>query len=356
MRYLQADPATRISKIGVGTWQFGSPEWSYGDQYAGPEARAIVRRARELGVTLFDTAEIYGFQLSPAAVRALVHGVAFTDPARAPGFGRGEQILGTALNSAGDQDGPAALVATKFYPTVPAGTDVTRRARASAERLGTSRIDLYQIHQPGRLARPGPVLRGIRALQQAGTIGEVGVSNASLRRWRQAERVLGGRVLTNQAEYNLVTRAAEADLLPFAAAEGRVLIAYSPLAQGFLSARYDAGHRPANPARAGGRLFQPENLERAAPLFGLLREVAAAHDATPAQIALAWVLRHPAVVAIPGAASVGQLESNVAAAAIDLSDDEYQALRAAAEAFRPAAESQSGPSRIRSRALAWLAE
>src|ERR1700761_301758 len=244
MRYLQAGPATRISKIGVGTWQFGSPEWSYGDQYAGPEARAIVRRARELGVTLFDTAEIYGFQLSPAAVRALVHGVAFTDPARAPGFGRGEPILGTALNSAGNQDGPPALVATKFSPTVPAGTDVTSRARASAERLGTSRIDLYQIHQPGRLARPGPVLRGIRALQQAGTIGEVGLRNASLGRWQEAEQALGSRVLTNQAEYNLVTRTAEADLLPFAAAEGRVLIAYSPLAQGFLSARYDAGHRP----------------------------------------------------------------------------------------------------------------
>jgi aryl-alcohol dehydrogenase-like predicted oxidoreductase len=356
MRYLNSDTATRISKIGVGTWQFGSPEWSYGERYAGPEARAIVRRALELGVTLFDTAEIYGFRMPPAAVRALVRGVAITDPARASGFGRGEQILGEALGAAGHEERAAAVVATKFYPTAPAGASVTSRARASAERLGTSRIDLYQIHQPGRLGRPGPVLRGVRALQQAGAIGEVGVSNASLRRWRAAEQIMGARVLTNQVEYNLVTRAAEADLLPFAAAEGRVLIAYSPLAQGFLSARYDAANRPTNPARADGRLFQPENLGRAAPLFSLLREVAVAHDATPAQIALAWVLHHPAVVAIPGAASIGQLESNVAAAGIDLSDGEYQALRSASDAFQPAAGPQSGPDRVRSRAMVWLAE
>jgi aryl-alcohol dehydrogenase-like predicted oxidoreductase len=356
MRYLSTGTVTRISKIGMGTWQFGSPEWSYGEQYARQEARAIVRRALELGVTLFDTAEIYGFRMSPAAVSALVRGVAFTDPARAPGFGRGEQILGEALVAAGGEDPAAAFVATKFYPTVPAGAGVTSRARASAQRLGTSRIDLYQIHQPGRLARPGPVLRGARALQQAGTIGEVGVSNASLRRWQEAERILGGRVLTNQVEYNLVTRAAEADLLPFATEEGRVLIAYSPLAQGFLSGRYGPGNRPANPARAGGRLFRPENLDRAAALFSVLREVAAAHHATPAQIALAWVLHHPAVVAIPGASSVGQLENNVAAADIDLSSGEYQALRTAADAFQPAAEPQSRRGQVRSRAMAWLAD
>jgi aryl-alcohol dehydrogenase-like predicted oxidoreductase len=352
MRYLDTGTATKISKIGVGTWQFGSPEWSYGERYAGQEAHAIVRRAIELGVTLFDTAEIYGFEARPAAVRSLVRGIAVTDPAAAPGFGRGEQILGQALGA----DRAAAFVATKFYPTVPVGTAVTARARASADRLGTGRIDLYQVHQPGRLARQAAVMRGVRALQQAGTVGEVGVSNASLRRWHAAERALGDRVLANQVEYNLVTRAAEQDLLPFAASAGRIVIAYSPLAQGFLSGRYDPAHRPANPARAGGRLFRPENLDRADPLFGVLREVAAVHAATPAQIALAWVIHHPVVAAIPGASSLRQLENNVAAADIELSDGEYQALRQASDAFRPAPEPQSRPGRVRARIMAWLAE
>ena len=96
------------------------------------------------------------------------------------------------------------------------------------------------------------------------------------------------------------------------------MIAYSPLAQGLLSGRYDRDSRPANRVRAANPLFLPENLERAADLIAALREVADAHSATPAQIALAWVIRHPAVVAIPGASSVEQLESNAAAAEIDL--------------------------------------
>jgi aryl-alcohol dehydrogenase-like predicted oxidoreductase len=369
MRYLDLDLGTdlsfgldtKISKIGLGTWQFGSPEWNYGDRYAGREAHAIVRRAIELGVTLFDTAEIYGFRARPTTVRALVRGLAVTDPAATPGFGLGERILGQAVAEL-DPPGagrPTAVLATKFYPTVPVAPAVAGRARASAARLGTSRIGLYQIHQPGRLARQTAVMRGVRALQRDGTVAEVGVSNASVRRWRAAERALGGRVLTNQAEYNLVTRQAEHKLLPFAAGTGRrpsrALIAYSPLARGFLSGRYDSAHRPANPARAGGRLFRPENLDRAAPLFGVLREVAAAHGATPAQIALAWVIHHPAVAAIPGAASVEQLEHNAAAADIELSSGEYQALRAASDAFRPVPEPQSRPARVRAGVRAWLA-
>jgi len=142
-------------------------------------------------------------------------------------------------------------------------------------------------------------------------------------------------VLSNQVRYNLVDRSPESDLLPFAETTGHVVIAYSPLAQGLLSGKYDRSTRPANRVRATSPLFLPENLDRAGALIATLREVADAHAATPAQIALAWVLHRPAVVAIPGASSVKQLESNVAAADIDLTEDEYQALRAAAERFRP---------------------
>ncbi len=115
------------------------------------------------------------------------------------------------------------------------------------------------------------------------------------------------------------------------------MIAFSPLAQGLLSGRYHRGSRPVNRVRAANPLFLPDNLERAGELIAVLREVAAAHSATPAQIALAWVIRHPAVVAIPGASSIEQLESNAAAAEIDLTDDQYQALQAASARFRPIA-------------------
>ncbi len=306
MRYLSAGTAVRISRIGLGTWQFGSREWGYGQSYAGQEARTIVRRAVELGVTLFDTAEIYG-------------------------FGRSERILGEAIG----EDRESVFLATKIFPLLPVAPVVEQRAVASANRLGTRRLDLYQVHQPNPVVRDGTIMRGMRALQRVGLVSEVGVSNYSLDRWRAAEQALGSRVLSNQVRYNLVDRSPESDLLPFAESTGHIVIAYSPLAQGLLSGKYHRDSRPANRVRAASPLFLPENLDRAGDLIATLREVADAHSATPAQIALAWVIHQPAVVAIPGASSVEQLESNVAAASIDLTEDEYRVLHVAATRFRP---------------------
>jgi len=320
MRYLSAGTTTRISRIGLGAWQFGSAGWGYGQDYAEQEASAIVRRAVELGVTVFDTAEIYG-------------------------FGRSERILGAAIG----EDRESVFLATKLFPLLPVAPVVEQRAVASANRLGTRRIDLYQVHQPNPVVRDGTIMRGMRALQRVGLVSEVGVSNYSLDRWRAAEHALGSRVLSNQVRYSLVDRSPEQYLLPFAESTGHIVIAYSPLAQGLLSGKYDRDHRPANRIRASSPLFLPENLDRAGDLITTLREVADAHAATPAQIALAWVIHNPAVVAIPGASSVGQLESNVAAADIDLTEDEYRALHAAAVRFRPVTGPAALPHLLRSR-------
>jgi aryl-alcohol dehydrogenase-like predicted oxidoreductase len=218
---------------------------------------------------------------------------------------------------------------------LPVAPVVEQRAVASLDRLGARSLDLYQVHQANPVVRDGTIMRGMRALQRVGLVGEVGVSNYSLPRWRAAEDALGSPVLSNQVPYSLVARSAERDLLPYATQRGRVVLAYSPLAQGLLSGRYDPGSRPANRVRAANPLFLPANLERAAELLTTLREVAEAHAATPAQIALAWVIRHPAVAAIPGASSVEQLERNAAAADIDLTDGQYHALADAAARFQP---------------------
>lgn len=310
MRYVEGvTTAKLISKIGLGTWQFGSREWGYGSSYADTEAPLIVRRALDLGVTVFDTAEIYG-------------------------YGRSERILGAAfaaLPGATDR----AVVATKIFPVLPISSVVQQRALASADRLGVRRIDLYQVHMANPVVRDGPIMRGMSALRRVGLVDEVGVSNYSLERWRAAEAALGDRVLSNQVQYSLVHRRPEADLLPYAARQGRVIIAYSPLGQGVLSGRYDVTHRPTRGTRAMNPLFLTENLARMTPLLDVLRDVASAHGVTPAQIALAWTIRHPSVAAIPGASSVAQLESNAAAADITLSDAEYDALTTAAENFVP---------------------
>src|SRR5690348_8888987 len=194
MRYLDAETTPAISRIGLGCWQFGSREWGYGQAYAGSEARAIVRRALELGVTLFDTAEMYG-------------------------FGRSERILGAALRAA-DADLDRVVVATKIFPVLPVAPVVEQRAVASAERLGVRRIDLYQVHQPNPVVRDPTTMRGMRALRTVGLVDQVGVSNYSLERWRAAEAALGAPVLSNQVQYSLACPGPLSDLVPYAQREG----------------------------------------------------------------------------------------------------------------------------------------
>ncbi|EFC85473.1 aldo/keto reductase [Parafrankia sp. EUN1f] len=341
MRYVDVVSTTKkISKIGLGTWQFGSREWGYGSSYAQTDAVLIVRRALELGVTLFDTAEMYAFGRSERILGdALAEAAtpASAPPASAPPASPAGAVAATAL---GRETSAAvrpeeAFIATKIFPVLPVAPVVEQRAIASANRLGVRTIDLYQVHQPNPVIRDGTTMRGMASLRQVGVVDEVGVSNYSLERWRAAEAALGSRVLSNQVQYSLVRRQPERDLIPFARREGRLIIAYSPLAQGLLSGRYDVTNRPRGAVRKANPLFLTENLARLTPLLDVLRDVASAHDATVAQIALAWAVHHPNVVAIPGASSVAQLESNAAAAEITLTDGEYDALTSAAENFSP---------------------
>jgi aryl-alcohol dehydrogenase-like predicted oxidoreductase len=322
MRLLELDTAKRYSVIGLGTWQFGSREWGYGVDYDEGEAARIVARARELGVTVFDTAEIYG-------------------------FGRSERILGRALAASGGTDD--VVVASKVFPLWPTAPVVQQRGVASAQRLGVKRIDLYQVHQPNPVISDGRTMRGMRALQDVGVIDDVGVSNYGLERWQRAEVALGGRILSNQVQFSLVARAPLERMLPWAQRTGHVVMAWSPLGQGLLSGRYSAAHRPAGGVRSANAMFLPENLDAARPLLDLLRDVASTHDATPAQIALAWLVHLPNVVAIPGASSVAQVESNAAAADIALTADEHRALTSAAEAFRPLTGASAIPGLVRGR-------
>lgn len=305
MRYLEVSGA-RVSRIGLGTWQFGSAEWGYGEDYASREASALVRRALDLGINLIDTAEIYA-------------------------FGRSERIVGNAIR----ERRPDAFIATKVFPVLPVGPVVEWRGRSSAARLGVEQIDLYQIHWPNPLFPVELAIQGMRRLQDAGIVRHAGVSNFPLSKWKEAEKSLGRAVLSNQVNYSLVARKPERNLLPYAQQEGRLIIAHSPLAQGFLSGKYGPDRLPEGIMRRANPIFLPENLERARGLLQSLRKVAEAHGATPSQVALAWLIRRPGVVAIPGASSVAQLESNAAAADLDLNDDEDAELTHESGEFRP---------------------
>jgi aryl-alcohol dehydrogenase-like predicted oxidoreductase len=212
-------------------------------------------------------------------------------------------------------------------------------------------IDLYQVHWPNPVIPVASTMAGMARLQRTGLVRHVGVSNFSLPRWQAAERALGGPVLANQVQYSLVCRGPERDLVPFAQRNDRLVIAYSPLAQGFLTGKYEGGTRAPGGVRASNSLFLPESMARGAELLNTLRDVAKTHGATPAQIALAWLIHRPNVVAIPGASSVAQLEANVAAADIELSAEEDHQLTATAERFVPLSGVAAMPQLIKARVI-----
>jgi len=322
MRYVEVN-GVKVSAIGVGCWQFGSKEWGYGLDYASRTARDIVHRALDLGVNLIDTAEIYG-------------------------MGESERIVGRAIQQRRDQ----VFLATKLFPVLPVPPVVEWRAVESARRLQVTEIDLYQVHWPNPLVPNAPTMRGMRTLQGIGLVRHVGVSNFGLLRWRTAERMLGSPVLSNQVQYSLAARKPDRELVPYAQSNDRLIIAYSPLAQGLLGGRYDVDHPPPSGVRANNPLFLPANLEKAAGLLEALREIAAAHGATPAQVALAWVIRRPNVVAIPGASTVEQLEANVAAADLELTDDEDAWLTDESDRFDPTRGAAAVPGLLAARRAA----
>src|SRR5215210_1345544 len=157
MRYVAVGGA-RVSAIGLGCWQFGSFEWGYGKDYAERDAVDIVHRAMDLGITLVDTAEIYG-------------------------FGASERIVGQAI--AGQRD--KVFLATKVLPVMPLAPIVEQRGKASRNRLGVDRVDLYQVHWPNPVVPLKTTMDGMGRLQRDGVVAHVGVSNFGLDRWKLAE-------------------------------------------------------------------------------------------------------------------------------------------------------------------------
>ena len=290
MKYVMMG-SQKVSAVGLGTWQFGEPGWGWGRELVQEEALRIVNRALELGINFFDTAAVYG-------------------------NGRSEEILGELLKGRRQE----VVIATKVAP--PLGPDRVRLAvERSLSRLGVSTVDLYQLHAPDSGIPIAQTMGAMRELMDAGLVRQAGVSNFGLKQWQRAEAPLGRPVISNQVEYHLLERRQGEVLLPYARQEGRIIIAYSPLAQGLLGGKYGRGNVPGD-LRANYGIFSKNNLKRAPGVVDILRDVGQHHGATPAQVALAWLLREPQVMVIPGARSVEQLEANAAAADLELSPEE----------------------------------
>lgn len=291
--------------LGVGTWAWGEQRfWGYGQEYGREEVAAAFAASVAAGITLFDTAEIYG-------------------------QGESERILGELAG----QSATPIVVATKFAP-LPwrlSAHSVRRALDASLERLGMTSVDLYQIHFPYSLLSIKTLMDALADAVADGKIRAVGVSNYSAEQTKRAHEALARRgvpLATNQIQYNLLSRKPETDgTLAACRALGVTVIAYSPLAQGLLTGKYLSGDTTPAGIRSWQPAFQPRRMRRLTGLLDLIRGIGEDHGGkTPAQVALNWLIQQDGVLPIPGAKTANQATSNAGALGWALRPAEADAL------------------------------
>ena len=305
-----AELGITMAPLGVGAWPWGSRfYWGYGKSFGEDDVRGAFQSSLDAGVTLFDTAELYG-------------------------RGESERILGRLTREQRDAADrrPVAqpFIATKFLPVpwrVRAG-DVPRALRGSLRRLGIERVDLYQIHwpiTPARL-RLRQWIRGLIEAHAEGLMSAVGVSNFDADLMLRAHELLSRAsipLVSNQLPYSLLDRHIEHEgLLQTCREMGVTVIAYSPLAEGLLTGKYTPGGRPGG--YRGWRLRK--KVVQAQPIVAALREIAPRYDdRAPAQIALRWLIQK-GTVPIPGAKNAAQARENAGALGWELHDADMAAL------------------------------
>jgi aryl-alcohol dehydrogenase-like predicted oxidoreductase len=308
----------KVSELCLGGMTFGEADATSFMHTIGSDeetSRAVLNRALDLGINFVDTADVYGQD------------------------GLSERVIGGWFERDGRRD--EVVLATKFRFTMGAGPNrsgasrhrIVRCVEQSLRRLRTDRIDLYQVHMQDLDTPEEETLRALDDLVRAGKVLYLGCSNYAAYRlmdslWQSRTRGLAGFV-TLQAEYSLVTRDLEREHVPLCRAQGLGILPWSPLAGGFLSGKYRRDEAPP----AGARLDKMQarwksfDKERNWKILDAVRAVAAELEATPAAVSLAWLLRQPQVTStIFGARSVAQLEDNVRATELALTDAQLAAL------------------------------
>lgn len=296
-----------VSEIGFGTMSFAS---SYGASPDATQAISVIRGAFDHGVTLFDTAEAYG----PFSNEELV-GVAV-----AP-F-RDQIVLATKFGFTFDPDTGAQIGVDSRPATIRAAVD------GSLKRLGVETIDLLYQHRVDPSVPIEDVAGTVGDLIKEGKARAFGLSEAAAGTIRRAHAVQA--ISAIQSEYSLWTRDPEPEVLPLCEELGIGFVPWSPLGQGFLTGAIDANTQfEPGDWRAGFPRFTPEAMANNLALVERVRAIAAAHGATPAQVALAWLLaQKPWIVPIPGTRSLTRATENIGASSIELTGSDLKALDA----------------------------
>jgi aryl-alcohol dehydrogenase-like predicted oxidoreductase len=295
----------QVSALGLGCMSIGIKDTYTSSVRGDDEAVALIHSALDLGITLLDTADIYGDS---------------------------ERQVGKAIKDRRDR----VVLATKFGFTNAIGSAdravdgspayVQSACEASLQRLGVDHIDVYYLHRTDSLVPIEDTVDAMAKLVREGKVRHIGLSEPAPETVRRAHKV--HPLAAVQTEYSLWTRDPEDELLPLLEELGIALVAYSPLGRGFLAGRFRKVEDLApDDWRRGNPRFQGENFARNLGLLEHVEDLAEKKGCTPAQLALAWLLnRHDDVVPIPGTSSAKRLEENVAAVDVQLSQDELDRL------------------------------
>jgi aryl-alcohol dehydrogenase-like predicted oxidoreductase len=302
-----------ITPIVFGAWAIGGSGWEFGwGEQDDKMSVAAIHRALELGVNWIDTAAVYG-------------------------MGHSEEVVALALRT---WPGSRPYVFTKCglrwdeqgYVHHNLKTDSIRReCEDSLRRLNVDVIDLYQIHWPSDDLEEG--WSAIAQLQKEGKVRWIGVSNFNVDQLRRAQTI--APVTSSQPPYSLVRREVEQEILPYCRSNHLGVVVYSPMASGLLTGamtRERAANLPDSDWRSRDVEFKEPRLSRNLALVHRLREVGEHYGRPPGQIAIAWTIQNPAVTgAIVGARNARQVEGNVGAADLQLTDEEIAEIEGANE-------------------------
>jgi aryl-alcohol dehydrogenase-like predicted oxidoreductase len=295
----------QITRVGFGAWAIGGGgyDWGWGTQ-DDDDSVAAIHDALELGVNWIDTAAQYGFGHSEAVVGRALAGL----DERPYVFTKG-----------GQPEGPGRTTVQSLRRD-----SLRRELEGSLSRLGLDAIDLYQIHWPIPAEEIEEGWSTLVELRDEGLVRHIGVSNFNGEQLRRIQQI--APVETLQPQYSLVVREAEDELLPFCGGEGIGVIVYSPMGSGLLTGamtRERIESLPDDDWRKHDARFQEPQLSRHLALVERLKAVAERHGTTPGAVAVAWTLRNPAVDgAIVGFRRPGQVDPIIAAAGLELTDDD----------------------------------
>ncbi|MEM3245151.1 MAG: aldo/keto reductase [Candidatus Micrarchaeaceae archaeon] len=254
----------KVSELGIGTWQLTGSE---------QENIAALKYALDNGVNFIDTAEIYGT----------------------------ESIVGKAIKAKNRKE---LFIATKLWTSNFRYDDAIKACYASLERLGTSYVDLYQLHWPNKDVPIAETMKAMEKLADEGKIRSIGVSNFSVEELKEAQEAMPKyKIASNQVEYSIVTRDIESEgLIDYCKKEGIEIIAYSPLAH--------------------GKIFEDKEL------VGLLEGIGKKYNKTPAQVAINWLIKKE-VFPIPKASNIMHVKENIAATEFSLSNEDMKSIEEA---------------------------